>query len=167
MIERRHDALGWQSSALFSDCEQYRYVLRRVWNETKPLVVFLMLNPSTADERVNDPTVERCERRAMKMGYGGYFILNLFAFRATDPRDMKAATDPVGPQNDETILAVVGGRDVICGWGSHGGYRNRAQEVRELIRHRAAMVLHLGLTKGGEPRHPLYIGYDVLPQHLL
>jgi hypothetical protein len=166
VIARTHNCLGTESLAVFSDCERYRYELHRVWNPERPALVFLMLNPSTADERMNDPTVERCQRRAQAMGHGGIVVLNLFALRATDPRDMKAADEPVGQHNDDTILSVVDGREVICGWGAHGGHLNRAQEVREMIRHRASLILHLGLTKGGQPRHPLYIGYDVLPQHL-
>lgn len=128
--------------------------------------MFLMLNPSTADESKNDPTVERCERWARSWGYGGLLVCNLFAFRATDPIDMKAARDPVGPDNDAAILECADrAGKVICGWGNHGGHLGRSSAVRKAL---AWKELHcLRITQAGEPQHPLYLPNDIKPIKLL
>ena len=120
MITRAFQKGDAASVAVYSDCEAYRYRLERVWHEG-PRVVFVMLNPSTATEAQNDPTVERCERRARALGFGGFAVGNIFGFRATDPKLMRAAADPVGPGNDAAILAMAAQADrVICAWGTHG-----------------------------------------------
>ena len=124
-----------------------------------------MLNPSTATEVQNDPTVERCERRARAMGFGGFAVANIFAYRATDPRVMRAAADPVGPENDAAILALTGVADrVLCAWGTHGAHLGRGAAVEALLRGQGAALFHLGLTQAGAPKHPLYIGYAAQPQ---
>jgi hypothetical protein len=97
MITRTHQKGDAASVAVYSDCERYRYSLTRVWDADGSRALFIMLNPSTATEVQNDPTVERCERRARALGFGAFRVLNIFAWRATDPRDMRAAADPVGP----------------------------------------------------------------------
>ena len=151
------------SGALFSPCKRYRYRLWRIWDERFPAVNFICLNPSTADETANDPTVTRLMRRADQLGYGALVVTNLFAFRATDPRDMKAATDPVGPDNDGHIVNVARSCAlVVCGWGSHGAYRGRAGEVRKLLAGIPLTCLRTG--KNGEPCHPLYLNYDLKPE---
>jgi hypothetical protein len=151
------------SDAVFSNCRKYRYRLWRRW-APGPSCLWVMLNPSTADEIKNDPTVERCERRARAMGYAAVEVVNLFAFRATDPDEMKAAADPVGPENDQAILAAVADAGlVVCGWGNHGGHIGRSSQVKELIASAGATPHHLGATSKGEPRHPLYVRYDVQP----
>lgn len=163
MISRcftKGDAL---SEAVYSDCEQYRYLLTRVWGQG-PKALFVMLNPSTATEVQNDPTVERCERRARALGFGAFRVTNIFAFRATDPKVMRAVGDPVGPDNDAAIFDSVGWADmVVCAWGNHGLHRDRGQHVQELLRASGTPLFHLGLTGQGQPRHPLYIGYDQKP----
>ena len=165
MITRTFQKDDAASSAIYSDCETYRYDLNRVWDAAKGSVLFVMLNPSTADERRNDPTVERCERRARSMGYGSLWVVNIFAYRATDPRDMRRAEDPVGPGNDAAILEGLAWADrVICAWGTHGEHRGRGPEVAALLRATGRELLHLGLSKAGHPKHPLYIGYKVQPQ---
>lgn len=155
------------SGAQFSPCRAYRYKLWRTWGAGRPSVCFIMLNPSTADETVNDPTITRCQERAKRLGMGGLVVANLFAFRATEPADMRAADDPVGPENDAAILEIASRPDtrmVIAGWGTHGEYRRRATAVRKLLS-AAGIPLHcLALTKDGHPKHPLYVGYDVQPQ---
>lgn len=104
--------------AVFSPCEQYRYKLWRIWDKSIPPMVFVMLNPSTADELQNDPTVERCERRARSMGFGGLRVANIFAWRDTDPTALYALNDPVGPDNDAAIQeSVLGAGLVVCAWG--------------------------------------------------
>ena len=103
MIEKHHQKGDAQSTALYSDCLSYRYSLRRVWDLNGKRVHFVMLNPSTATEVQNDPTVERCERRARALGYGAFCVTNIFAWRETDPKKMRAVPDPIGAYNDEAI----------------------------------------------------------------
>jgi len=155
------------TGATFSPCKQYRYRLWRVWDHDKPRLLFCMLNPSTADEAVNDPTVERCERRARAMGYGGLEVVNIFAYRATDPRVMKAQDDPVGPDNDTyLVMAAQQAGMIVCGWGTHGGHLNRGLLVARMLHQRGFKLHCLTITKGGQPGHPLYIGYDVQPKEM-
>jgi len=164
MITRRHQKGDAASVAIYSDCQRYRYSLTRIWDDSGEKVLFLMLNPSTATELQNDPTVERCERRARALGYGAFSVTNIFAWRATDPRDMRAASDPVGPDNDAAILAAVDWADqIVCAWGAHGAHLDRGQNVTRLLRATNRPLSHLGLTKAGHPKHPLYIGYKVQP----
>ena len=123
-----------------------------------------MLNPSTATEVQNDPTVERCERRARALGFGAFRVTNIFAWRDTDPRKMRAAADPVGPENDSAILAGCGWADrVICAWGTHGAYLGRGAQVQALLGKSGRDLYHLGLSKAGHPKHPLYIAYRQQP----
>lgn len=158
---RRHAAGGVVSEAAFSSCGAYRYALTRVWDAALPRVAWVMLNPS---ERRNDPTIERCERRSRAMGCGAYRIVNLYAFRATRPHDLLAAADPIGPGNAAALrdAARWSGR-VICGWGAHAAPACAADAVA-LMRQAGAALFHLGLTKGGQPRHPLYVAYAVQPK---
>lgn len=165
MITRQAIKGDAPSVAVYSDCERYRYVLTRVWQADLPRALFVMLNPSTATEVQNDPTVERCERRARALGFGAFRVTNIFAFRATDPREMRAQPDPVGPQNDAAILESLswagGAQDrIICAWGTHGAHLGRGAAVEHLLRNAGRDLFHLGLTNAGAPRHPLYIGYD-------
>ena len=163
-ITRQHKDLLRQSWAVYSDCEQYRYTLRRVWGGGAGGVTFVMLNPSTATEVQNDPTVERCERRARAMGYSAFQVVNIFAFRATDPADMRRADDPIGPENDAAILQAATWADrIICAWGTHGAFMGRGVQVTQILRQQGYSLYHLGLAKGGAPKHPLYIGYGVQP----
>ena len=164
MIERTHCRGEMVSSAIYSRCAAYRYSLTRVWDDAGPRVMFVMLNPSTADEVQNDPTVERCERRARHLGYGGFRVTNIFALRATDPRQMRAAADPIGPDNDATLAqGCLWADDVIAAWGVHGAHRGRGPEVAERLRAQSAPLYHLGLSKDGHPRHPLYLAYAQAP----
>lgn len=167
MIVRHHLKGDAASEAVYSECEAYRYLLTRVWDAPAPRLMLIMLNPSTATEVQNDPTIERCERRARKLGFGAMRIANLFAFRATDPRVMKAAIDPVGPENDTLLLAsLVEWRPemILCGWGAHGAHLGRSDRVAELLQGQGQGLWCLGVTKAGLPKHPLYIGYDQSPE---
>lgn len=165
MIERSHQKGDAASVAVYSDCERYRYMLTRIWDPTGRRVLFIMLNPSTATEVQNDPTVERCERRSRTLGFGGFRVLNIFAWRDTDPKKMRAAQDPVGPGNDAAILASLPWADqVVCAWGTHGAHLDRGPAVEALLRTAGVHLTHLGLSKAGHPKHPLYIGYAVQPQ---
>jgi hypothetical protein len=149
---------------IFSPCRLYRYTLYRIWNELEPkprIVQFIGLNPSKADEVRNDNTVSRCIQFAKNWGYDGICMTNLFAFRATDPSDMKAQPEPAGPENRNHLIKVA--RDsalhVAC-WGDHGLYQMQAAIISTTFRE-AGFILHcLGKTKGGHPRHPSRLGYN-------
>jgi len=153
------------SGARFSACRRWRTLLWRRWDETKPVANFLMLNPSTADEIVLDPSCSRARGYAERWGYGALLVTNLFAWRATDPGEMRAALDPVGPGNDAAILrAAKAGALVVCAWGNHGAHLERAARVKCLLR-QAGVALHvLRLNGSGEPAHPLYLQGTLRPR---
>lgn len=164
MITKTYTDERATSTATFSTCERYRFTLSRVWEKAGKSALFVMLNPSTADEIKNDPTVERCERRARHHGFGAFTVCNIFAWRATDPRDMRAAADPVGAGNDEAILQNAAQADlVVCAWGTHGAHLDRGPAVKAMLDTATTPLHHLGLSKAGHPKHPLYISYDVTP----
>jgi hypothetical protein len=165
LVTRRHTGEAAWSRAVYSDCGAYRYSLARTWDRAAGRLLFVMLNPSTASEVVNDPTVERCEQRTRRLGYGGFEVTNLFAFRATDPRDLRAAAEPVGPLND-AVLARAARRAIriVAAWGVHGAHRGRGQEVAAMLRATGRPLCHLGLSKEGHPRHPLYLPYARQPE---
>ncbi|MEL7099364.1 MAG: DUF1643 domain-containing protein [Pseudomonadota bacterium] len=165
MITRTHTKGDAPSVAVYSDCERYRYSLTRTWDETGTRVTFVMLNPSTATEVQNDPTVERCERRARTLGYGAFRVTNIFAWRDTDPRAMRAAADPIGPANDAAIKDAAAWADhVIAAWGTHGAHLERGAYVADLLATTGVPLFHLGLSKAGHPRHPLYLPYTQQPE---
>lgn len=146
------------SSAVLSDCGTYRYELRRVWDPRLPLAVWIMLNPSVADASQDDPTIRRCVAFAKVWGYGGIIVVNLFALRATDPRELASHPDPVGPDNDKHIVQAAT-RDgvVVCAWGAHKLTTRRADRVLAVLRAEEITPRCLGTTKAGHPRHPLYV----------
>ena len=165
MITRTHTKGDAPSTAIYSDCEKYRYSLTRTWDPQGNRALFVMLNPSTATEVQNDPTVERCERRARALGFGAFQVTNIFAWRDTDPRNMKAAADPIGPENDAAILDASRKADtIIAAWGSHGAHLQRGATVKALLCDLGKPLHHLGLSKAGHPKHPLYISYTVQPE---
>ena len=165
MITRSHTKGDAPSTAVYSDCERYRYSLTRVWDAGGKRALFVMLNPSTATEVQNDPTVERCERRARALGFGAFRVTNIFAWRDTDPRAMRRAADPVGPGNDSAILEGADWADrVIAAWGTHGAHLGRGPAVEALLRGTGQPLYHLGLSKAGHPKHPLYIAYARQPE---
>ena len=165
MITRSHQKGDAASTAIYSDCEKYRYILTRIWDGTGRKVLFIMLNPSTATEVQNDPTVERCERRARVLGFGSFRVNNIFAWRDTDPQKMRAAPDPVGPANDSLIRESCHWADqIICAWGTHGAYLDRGAKVSAILLSTGRSLFHFGLTKSGHPRHPLYIAYAKQPE---
>ncbi|MEM9477201.1 MAG: DUF1643 domain-containing protein [Pseudomonadota bacterium] len=163
MIERSFQKGDAASVAVYSDCERYRYSLTRTW-DAGGHALFVMLNPSTATERQNDPTVERCERRARSLGFGTFTVCNIFAWRETDPFKMRRAAEPVGPENDAAILAACAAADtLICAWGTHGAHLDRGSQVETIMRATGRPLYHLGLSKAGHPKHPLYIAYAQRP----
>tara|TARA_R110000787_G_scaffold15594_10_gene48334 strand:- start:863 stop:1378 length:516 start_codon:yes stop_codon:yes gene_type:complete len=165
MITRSHIKGDAPSTAVYSDCELYRYSLTRVWDDTARRVAFVMLNPSTATEVQNDPTIHRCEQRARALGFGGFRAVNIFALRATDPRDMRAAPDPEGADNMSALdEAAIWADMVIAAWGVHGAHRMQGARVAARLRAAGRSLYHLGLTKAGHPRHPLYLPYSARPE---
>ncbi|MHA6347096.1 DUF1643 domain-containing protein [Roseivivax sp. CAU 1761] len=161
MIRRSHIHDGTVSEAVYSPCDRYRYGLSRIWDAARPPELFVMLNPSTATELANDPTIHRCEQRARAAGAGGVLIANLFGWRATRPADLRRAGDPVGPDNDALLFDWHrrAGRTVAA-WGVHGALAGRGPAIAA----RLGAASHLGLTRDGHPRHPLYVAYAVAPR---
>ena len=147
--------------AVFSDCGYYRYSLSRTWEPDRPKVMFVGLNPSTADAEKDDPTIRRCMGYARDWGYGGVLVLNLFAYRATDPRDLLRARLPVGEKNDHYLAYSQRGAElVIAAWGNHGTHMNRARMVVPLFKR----LYYLRLNASGEPAHPLYLPGNLKPR---
>lgn len=127
-----------------------------------------MLNPSKADEVQNDPTVERCQRRAVMMGFGRLEVVNAFALRSTDPALLYQTDDPIGPDNNAAIFDAVSGAGlVVCAWGKRAALNGRGLEVMRLIQSAGAVPHALRINKDGSPAHPLYIGYKVQPVPLV
>ena len=152
------------SDAEYSTCGLYRFRLTRTWNGARRHVLFIMLNPSTATEIKNDPSVERCERRARALEFGGFTVCNLFAFRSTNPDKLKKVRDPNGIGNDAAIASSSRSADIIvCAWGNHGAHLGRGKFVESMLRERGCALHHLGITARGFPKHPLYVSYSINP----
>jgi len=153
------------TSAVLSDCGKYRYSLTRVWDENKPRVLFIMLNPSTADAEKDDPTIRRCIGFAKDWGYGGLYVVNLFALRATNPKDLLTAPFVVGVKNEKWIRRMSSlAHLVVCAWGN-GAIVDKLQKRLDHTWKPLSWInkpLHyLELSNDGTPKHPLY-----LPKHL-
>lgn len=154
-----------EMGAHFSSCKKYRWSLWRKWDSELPPCVFIGLNPSTADETADDPTIRRCIGFAKSWGLGGLVMLNAFAFRATDPRVMMKADDPIGVSNNLMIAVTTyaasqqRGR-IIAAWGSHCT-DERQKEVCQQVN---GELYCLGRTKAGKPKHPLYLKADTQPE---
>lgn len=149
-----------RSRAVFSDDRAYRYLLTRDWGEG-PRATFVLLNPSTADEFVNDPTISKCIRFAKRWGLGGLNFVNVYALRSTDPKGLWRVDDPVGPENDWYLSeAAADGEQLIAAWGTHPK-RERVEEVLALPGFER--LLCLKTTKDGHPHHPLYLPESLTP----
>lgn len=154
-----------KTGARFSPCGTWRYSLFREWDTNLPTILYVMLNPSIANGEDNDPTVERCERRAAALGFGRLEIRNLFALVSTKPAMLRKHPDPIGPENDAAILECARGAAMtLCAWGTHGSLLHRDRAVIELLRINGIQPMCLRLTeKSGMPEHPLYIPYATKP----
>lgn len=153
-----------QRTALISECGGYRYHLTRQWAPSA-LLNFVMLNPSKADAHQDDPTIVRCIRRARALGFGGIVVTNLFALRSTDPSVLPKHGSPVGPENDRYLLeAAKSAEMVICAWGMDGRLQGRSEEVSELLLGSGLTLHALKLSRDGQPFHPLYLPYSLVPQ---
>ena len=148
------------SDALFSKDRIYRYALWRVWDDTLPKVLFIGLNPSTADEIKDDPTIRRCIGYAKSWGYGGYIMGNIFGYRSTDPKKLRCIDDPIGPDNNYWLKKLHKEASLTIGaWGNHGKLLNRGDEIIDLINN----LYCLKITKEGHPSHPLYLPARLMP----
>lgn len=147
-------------SAVISSCQQYRYLLKRpseVEHPDRTTALFVMLNPSTADATLDDPTIRRCRGFARGWGCAGIVVANLYALRSTDPAVLRGHRDAIGPENDDWLRRLAGEfGDVVCAWGANAEPA-RSAAVIEILRGAGARLWCLGITKAGAPKHPLYI----------
>lgn len=148
------------NGAIFSEDRVYRYLLRRKIGVQRTTCLFMMLNPSTADEKRNDPTVTRCIGFAKHWGFGRLEVCNIFAYRATDPKelyDLEYPSQVIGPDNDMHIRHAIERADrVVCAWGNHGVLFGRGIFIREAIMLQDRFPLAFKITNKGQPIHPLY-----------
>lgn len=162
-----------RKSAVFSEDMQFRYALGRMWtpedkHESSKVLAVIGLNPSTATEEVDDPTIRRCIAFAKAWGHHGLVMLNLFAYRATDPRELRrrldVGADIIGGTAQEAALEILtGGRRVLCAWGAHGALCARDHDVTQMLHRRGRDLVCLGTTLAGSPKHPLYLRADTQP----
>ena len=155
-------------SAIFSEDRRHRYTLERIIpggaTEQGATVLFVCLNPSTADEIQDDPTVRRCLGYAKRWGFSRLVVCNIFALRSTDPKALYEHPDPVGPANDRHLLGEAIRADrVVAAWGFHGGHELRGATVLRMLLDLKPEIHVLGQTKDGHPRHPLYLRADAEP----
>lgn len=142
-----------KSGAEFSECRKYKYGLWRIWDDSKPRIMFIGLNPSTASEVMDDPTIRRVKRFAKDWGYGGVYMCNLFAFVSTKPENLLTCEDPLG-DNDEWLITIKRlCTDVLFAWGNFSEATERAKKVIEMF----PQAVCLGFNKNGTPKHPLYV----------
>ena len=145
-------------NATFSSCRTYRYSLSRIWDKKKKYVLFIGLNPSTANEEAVDPTIRRCVNYAKDWGYGGFMMVNLFAYRTTLPSNLKKVKYPVGTENDKYIVTLSKKADItVAAWGNNGNLYSRDKKVLSLVPN----LMCLKVNKSGQPAHPLYLKKDL------
>jgi hypothetical protein len=152
--------------AQFSNDRKYRYALWRTWDESESHVMFIGLNPSIADETKDDPTIRRCIGFAKQWEFGGIYMLNIFAYRATNPKNLMKAEKPIGPDNNEYLKMYYNqpGLNIAC-WGAWGKFMNRGKQVINLL---GVMNLScLGMTLSGQPKHPLYLPYSTKVKNMM
>jgi hypothetical protein len=153
-------------TAISTTDERYRFNLTRAWTAGEGTVCWVMLNPSTADADQDDPTIRKCVGFSKAWGYKRLVVVNLFAWRSTDPKGLRSAPDPIGDGNDHYIREASATADlVVCAWGANapknGPWADRAFRVRlMLLGPQGRPIFHLGLTKGGQPSHPLMLPYS-------
>lgn len=161
-----------KTDATFSSCGRYRYQLDRRWSESGARLCWVMLNPSTADHRLDDPTVRRCIAFSKSWGFGAVYVVNLFAWRSTDPRLLPPGREAIGDDCDHYIRTSMElSSMVVCAWGTASA---APPEVRDLLRERSCAISDLAklsgrtleaisVTKDGVPGHPLYLRGDSQP----
>jgi len=157
---RQNNVDGIEYGAIFDVSGKYRYSLWRSWSTYHPRIVFILLNPSTADEQKNDPTIRRCMGFAREWNFGSLEVVNLFAYRATDYRELFKASNPVGAENNYFLTqAVARCSTVVLGWGNRGNFLDKDRQVMSLLAWRNDLYC-LGITRDGQPRHPLHMKGD-------
>ncbi|EZQ01444.1 DUF1643 domain-containing protein [Acinetobacter sp. Ver3] len=143
-----------EKGAVISDCQKYRYSLWTIWDKSKPIYTFIGLNPSTADHLTDDRTIKRCKKFVQDWGGGGFYIVNLFAFRTPYPYELFAENNPIGELNESYLIELTNQSEkIVACWGNDGNYLKRADQIRELLK---GKLYCLHLNKSGEPKHPLY-----------
>lgn len=148
---------GIEYGAIFDITGRYRYSLWRAWSPHHPRIAFILLNPSTADELRNDPTIRRCISFARTWNFGSIEVVNLFAYRATDYRELFKAREPIGTENNRFLVqALERSSFIVLGWGTRGTFLNRDRQVMSFLAGKNHLYC-LGITKNGQPRHPLYV----------
>ncbi|MFC5498167.1 DUF1643 domain-containing protein [Caenimonas terrae] len=167
MATQLNTEIAIKRDAHFSGCGRYRYRLDRLWADSKPLLCFIMLNPSVADDTEDDPTVRKCIGFAERFGCGGFFVVNLYAYIATKPKDLKAAHWPTGGAMADRViertLAIVAGHDAglaICAWGANARRMGRPSELLEMIKAAGLRPHALNINADGTPAHPLMLPYS-------
>ena len=146
------------NGAEFSRCRNYRYALWRIWDKNKPIVMFIGLNPSSANESCDDPTIRRVKRFAFDWGFGGVYMMNLFAYVTPYPEELKKCVDSLGDNNSWLKKINLKCDKTIFAWGSFNEATERAKEVVEMFDGYALVI-----NKNGTPRHPLYVKADIEP----
>lgn len=156
------DAFVVKGGASFDRTKRYRYLLSRVWEPEGKALLFIMLNPSAADEKKNDPTISRCFSIAKRFGFGSFEVVNLFAYRTAYPKELKASARPVGRNNDRVIIeASSRAHCIVAAWGVWGNLHGRDRDVLKLLNDNGRTDLKcLGVTMHGHPRHPLFLPSD-------
>lgn len=152
-----------EKSAIFSPCRKYRFTLERHWKREKGFALFVCLNPSTADENIDDPTIRRCIRFSETWGYGGLVMCNIFSLRSTDPKALytQSLIEPISENYNYIEKYSKFAGITIAAWGNHGDLNSRGETV---LRSFLKKPYHLGLTKSGQPKHPLYLRSNTKPQ---
>ncbi len=144
--------------AVISECLNYRYALSRKWDEKNDrTIVFCMLNPSTADASLDDPTIRRCIGFAKEWQYDQLVVINLYSLRTPNPKDLWPHPNPIGEDNDNCIQMMAKRyENIVCAWGANAKF-DRVVQVAAILENSGANLMCLGTTKNGSPRHPLYI----------
>ncbi len=159
--------IDMECDALISPCGKYRYSLYRRWDYSLPTLRWIMVNPSTADHKQDDPTIKKCIAFAKSWEYGGILVVNLFALRATNPREIYKAADPVGPENDEMLKRILLHNAIpdmtIAAWGCNGQHLGRDRQVVDMLNMYGKTLHCLGTTQDGHPKHPLYLAASTKP----
>lgn len=155
------EEIAAERGAILSDCGVFRYRLWRRWSSNVKPITFIMLNPSTADANEDDPTIRKCIGFAKRIGHGAIEVVNLFAFRATKPAELKREGFRRGPDNNRHIIAACNeSAMVVCAWGAHARGLSRVGEVKDLLGMGRYPIFALALTEDGIPRHPLMLSYE-------
>jgi hypothetical protein len=162
VCDETEDMTGGTGRAVFNEARTHRYLLERRWREGEPLT-WLMLNPSTAGAFADDPTIRRCIRFAQRDGYAGIKVVNLFALRATSPRELRKHPGPVGLCNDRMLREATRGAAVVAAWGAHRGAGDRGRVIAARLARTGLVLVCLGATKAGHPVHPLARGRARVP----